>query len=122
MTDISDGPIDLDKARDRALEVRALYEILEQRFNGKVWSLHEILLGLTNDVGTIGRLVLAHDGTWGIDGDVDAQLKHKLSESLWWIFVVADRLDIDMSDAFTTTMDRIQANLANTVEQTEPER
>lgn len=42
MTDSTIEPIDLDQARDRALEVRALYEILEQRFNGKVWSFHEI--------------------------------------------------------------------------------
>lgn len=107
--------ITLDPARDRALEVRALYEILEQRINGKVWSLHEIMLGLSNDIGTVGRLILAHDGTWTIDGDVDGQLKHKLAESLWWIFVVADRLDIDMTEAFTSTMDRIHSGLESAV-------
>lgn len=111
MTDNTSHPISLDTARDRALEVRALYEVLEQRFNGKTWSLHELMIGFSNDVGTIGRLLLAHDGTWEIDGDVDGQLKHKLAESLWWIFVLADRLDIDMSEAFTATMDRIQVGL-----------
>lgn len=115
MTDNAAHPISLDLVRDRALEVRALYEVLEQRFNGKVWSLHEIMIGFSNDVGTIGRLLLAHDGTWEIDGDVDGQLKHKLAESLWWIFVLADRLDIDMSEAFSATMDRIHAGLAAAV-------
>lgn len=103
--------ISLDSARDRALDVRALYEVLEHRFNGEVWSLHELMIGFSNDVGTIGRLILAHDGTWEIDGDVDGQLQHKLAESLWWIFVLADRLDIDMTQAFTTTMNRIHAGL-----------
>jgi hypothetical protein len=99
----------LADARDRALEVRALYEILEQRLNGKVWSDHELMLGFSNDVGYIGRLLLAHEGTWDIDGDPTAELEHKLSESLWWIFVLADRLDIDMTDAFNKTMDKIRA-------------
>lgn len=115
MTDNMNRPVPLDPARDRALEVRALYEVLEQRFNGKVWSLHELMIGFSNDVGTIGRLILAHDGTWGIDGDVDGQLQHKLAESLWWIFVLADRLDIDMSEAFTATMNRIHAGLEDAV-------
>jgi hypothetical protein len=115
MTDNITRPVSLDSARDRALEVRALYEVLEQRFNGKVWSLHELMIGFSNDVGTIGRLILAHDGTWDIDGDVDGQLEHKLAESLWWIFVLADRLDIDMSEAFTATMNRIHAGLDATV-------
>ena len=111
MASTTEQTIDLGTARDRALEVRALYEILEQRINGKVWSLHEIMLGLSNDIGTIGRLILAHDGTWSIDGDVDGQLAHKLAEAMWWVFVVADRLDIDMSDAFSTTMNQIHSGL-----------
>lgn len=115
MTDKTVQPIPLDDARDRALEVRALYEVLEQRFNGKVWSLHELMLGFSNDVGTIGRLILANDGTWDIDGDVHGQLQHKLAESLWWIFVVADRLDVDMTEAYSVTMDRIHAGLTAAV-------
>ncbi|MFF2245379.1 hypothetical protein ACFVTM_14490 [Arthrobacter sp. NPDC058130] len=105
----------LADARDRALEVRALYEILERRLNGKVWTDHELMMGFSNDVGYIGRLLLAHEGTWDIDGDPTAELEHKLSESLWWIFVLADRLDIDMTDAYNKTMDKIRAGLDNAV-------
>jgi NTP pyrophosphatase (non-canonical NTP hydrolase) len=73
------------------------------------------MMGFSNDVGYIGRLLLAHEGTWDIDGDPTAELEHKLSESLWWIFVLADRLDIDMTDAFNKTMDRIRAGLESAV-------
>ena len=110
--DVHDG---VAAATQRALEIRALYEILEQRLNGKVWSLHELMLGFTNDVGTVGRLILAHDGTWDIDGDVTGQLEHKLAESMWWVMVLADRLDIDMAEAFTSTMDRIEGGLTGAV-------
>jgi NTP pyrophosphatase (non-canonical NTP hydrolase) len=108
----NDYEVSLETARARAIEVRALYETLEMQINGKVWSLHELMLGFSNDVGTVGRLILAHDGTWDIDGDVDAQLRYKLSESLWWVFVIAERLGIDMSDAYAGKMDTIESQIA----------
>ena len=104
--------VSLESARARAMEVRALYEVLEQRLNGKVWTLHELMLGFGNDVGTVGRLILAHDGTWDIPGDVDAQLRHKLAESMWWVIVIAERLGIDITDAYAHTMDRIEEGLS----------
>lgn len=107
--------VGLEAARRRAMEIRALYETLETRLNGQVWTLHELMLGFGNDVGTVGRLILAHDGTWDVDGDVDAQLAHKLSESLWWVIVIAERLGIDINEAFGQTMDRIERGLAPTV-------
>ncbi|MFC7376882.1 hypothetical protein ACFQRD_16555 [Brachybacterium sp. GCM10030268] len=110
----------LAPARDEALEVRRLYEILEQRFNGETWSLHELMLGFSNDVGYIGRLLLAHGGTWAIDGDSEAELKHKLAETLWWVFVLADRLDIDIDQAFAETMAHIRTGLDSTIARTEP--
>ena len=92
--------------------VRALYEQLERHINGDVWTLHELMLGLGNDVGTVGRLILARDGTWEADGDINSQLEHKLSEVLWWVIVIAERLDIDIATAFTATMEEIEGGLA----------
>ena len=105
----------VETASTRSLEIRALYEVLETRLNGRVWSLHELMLGFANDVGTVGRLVLANDGTWTTDGDVTAQLQHKLAESMWWVMVIADRLGIDMAEAFDTTMNRIESELGAAV-------
>jgi hypothetical protein len=110
----------LSPAREQALAVRAKYEVLEERFNGKTWSLHELMIGFSNDVGYIGRLLLAHDGTWGIDDDPRAELKHKLAESMWWTFVLADRLDIDLDEAFAQTMASIGAGLDATITRTRP--
>jgi hypothetical protein len=101
----------LSDASDYALAVRSLYETIEERANGKTWSLHELMIGFSHDVGHIGRLLLAHDGTWPIDGDVTAQLEHKLAESLWWSFVLADKLGIDINDAFVHTMSTIEKGL-----------
>jgi NTP pyrophosphatase (non-canonical NTP hydrolase) len=110
----------LDDARERALAVRALYETLEERFNGRTWTLHELMLGFSNDVGYIGRLLLANEGTWAIAGDAEAELKHKLSESMWWLFVLADKLEIDLDEAFATTMRTITDDLEQTLARTAP--
>jgi hypothetical protein len=101
----------LSDASQRALAVRALYETIEKRVNGKTWSLHELMIGFSNDVGHVGRLLLAHDGTWPIDGDVTAELEYKLAESLWWTFVLADKLGVDIDDAFVQTMSTIEKGL-----------
>lgn len=117
---MSDSVSQLAAAREEALSVRALYETLEERFNGKTWSLHELQIGFANDVGYIGRLLLANDGTWGIDGDPRAELEHKLAESMWWVFVLADKLDIDIDEAFDQTMTRIRTGLESTIARTAP--
>jgi hypothetical protein len=110
----------LSVAREEALAVRSLYEVLEERFNGKTWSLHELMIGFSNDVGYIGRLLLADEGTWAIDGDPRAELEHKLAESIWWTFILADKLDIDLDEAYADTMSSIRAGLESTIARTGP--
>ncbi|MET9565144.1 hypothetical protein [Streptomyces tauricus] len=114
-TPARDGKPGLAQADDRALKVRAQYEQIEQRVLGRTWTLPELALGFTNDAAYVGRLVLAAERTWDIDGDVDAELRHKLAECLWWVFVLADRLDVDMPEAYEATMDRIGDGLQRTL-------
>ena len=104
-------PSGLSEADSRAVEVRALYERLEQRLLGRTWTVPELAVGFTNDAAYVGRLVLAAERTWDIDGDVNAELRHKLAECLWWVFVLADKLGVDMPDAFNSTMDKIATGL-----------
>ncbi|MCS7475764.1 hypothetical protein ACFFQW_24825 [Umezawaea endophytica] len=106
---------ELSAANSRALRVRALYERLELHLNGKVWTSHELMLGFANDVGQVGRLLLAHDGTWAVQGDPRAELEHKLAESVWWCLVLADRLGIDLGEAYQNTMGRIEHDLERAV-------
>jgi NTP pyrophosphatase (non-canonical NTP hydrolase) len=110
----------LEAARAAALDVRQLYEVLEDRFNGRTWSLHELMLGFSNDVGYVGRLILARNGTWDIDGDPRAELEHKLAETMWWTFVLADKLGIDLDQAYSDTMTSIHAGLEATIARTAP--
>lgn len=108
--------IGLASARDRAREVRALYETLEHRLLGRTWTTPELAVGFTNDAAYVGRLVLAAERTWDIDGDTEAELRHKLAECLWWVLVLADRLGVDLPTAYEATMDTIGRGLADVVE------
>lgn len=82
---------------------------------GRTWTVPELALGFTHDAAYVGRLVLAAERTWDIDGDTDAELRHKLAECLWWLFVLADRLDVDLPEAYGATMQRIGDGLRRVV-------
>lgn len=110
--------VGLSDARARAREVRDLYETLEQRMLGRTWTTPELAVGFTHDAAYVGRLVLAAERTWDIAGDTDTELRHKLAECLWWVFVLADRLDVDLPQAYRATMDRIRTDLTKAAEET----
>lgn len=103
--------IDLTAATDSAMRVRRLYQQLEKNSLGRVWTIQEDMLALATDVGVLGRMVMAAEGSWGYDGDEQAELKKKLPECLWWILVLSDRLGVDVTDAFTTFIDKLDTEL-----------
>jgi NTP pyrophosphatase (non-canonical NTP hydrolase) len=108
--------MDLADAGARAARVRGLYHQLEERLEGSAWSARDDMLGLTNDVGALARLVMASEGRWKPEGEVPELLADKLAECLWWILVLGERLDIDLDAAFAARMDEIEAHLRESIE------
>ncbi|MEV4580319.1 hypothetical protein AB0K16_44480 [Nonomuraea jabiensis] len=43
------------------------------------------------------------------------ELRGKLAECLWWVFVLADKLGVDMPDACKTTIGKIANGLNQTL-------
>ncbi|MDP1849339.1 MAG: hypothetical protein Q8K79_16225 [Solirubrobacteraceae bacterium] len=107
--------MDLTEATELARRVRALYHRIEERHEGSVWSTKDDMLGLVNDVGSLSRLVMATGGQWAPEGDVPALLRGKLAECLWWVLVLADRLDVDIADAYASKLGDIEAHLRSVV-------
>jgi hypothetical protein len=103
--------VDLATASARAKHVRGLYEQMEERIHGSAWTAPELMVGFMQDVGDLGRLVMAAEGRWKHGDDLPADLGRELSECLWWVLILADRLGVDITDAFASTMADLDARL-----------
>ena len=87
---------DLEQA---ALQLNDLYEQLEVKRWGRVWSTQEIALGFMGDVGDLAKLIQAHAGVRTID-DHGAKLGHELSDCIWSIMVLANKCGVDLEAEF----------------------
>lgn len=83
---------DLEKS---ALQLNELYEQLEIKRWGRVWTTTELALGFVGDVGDLAKLIQADAGVRDID-DCKAKLGHELSDCLWSILVLANKCGIDL--------------------------
>ena len=82
-----------------ALQLNALYEQLEIRKYGRIWTTEELALGFVGDVGDLAKLIQANAGIRTID-DCKAKLGHELSDCLWSILVLANTCGIDLEAEF----------------------
>ncbi|CAN5643591.1 hypothetical protein BH09CHL1_BH09CHL1_00960 [soil metagenome] len=106
--------MELTTATDRAMQIRRLYQQFELRNHGTLWTTEEDMLGLVSDVGYLAKLVMAAEGRWDHDEALlPTELKGKLAECLWWILVLSDRLGVDITDAYTSTLDKIELGLGD---------
>ncbi|HEY3328539.1 MAG TPA: MazG-like protein [Capsulimonadaceae bacterium] len=104
--------VTLSDATKRAMELRVRYQELEREYHKEIWPTEEDMLAFTTDIGALGRLVMAAEGRWTYEGDVAGELKSKMAECLWWILVLSDRLDVDISTAYDTFINKRTADLA----------
>ncbi len=93
------------------MRIRKKYQQLEKLHHKKVWTTEEDMLAFSSDIGALSRLVMTAEGRWVHDGDVRAKLKDKMAECLWWTLVLSERLNIDISKAFTQFIDKRDADL-----------
>lgn len=82
-----------------ALQLNELYEQLEVKRWGRVWTTQELALGFMGDVGDLAKLVQAHAGVRTIEGH-QAKLGHELSDCLWSIMVLAHKCGVDLEAEF----------------------
>lgn len=94
---------DLEKS---ALQLNELYEQLEVKKYGRVWTTQELALGFMGDVGDLAKLIQADAGVRTID-DVNAKLGHELSDCLWSILVLANKCGIDLEAEFVRNTSEI---------------
>jgi NTP pyrophosphatase (non-canonical NTP hydrolase) len=95
----------------RALTVRSKFADYEVRNYGREWTTEELALGLVKDIGDLAMLVQASEGVRQIN-DLDKALGHELSDCLWSVIALADKLGIDLETTFTQTMDELDRALS----------
>lgn len=91
--------MELSELEGSALQLNALYEKLEMKKYGRVWTTEELTLGFVGDVGDLAKLIQANAGIRNID-DCRKKLGHELSDCLWSIMVLASKCDIDLEAEF----------------------
>ena len=82
-----------------ALQLNELYEKLEVKRYGRIWTTQELALGFVGDVGDLAKLIQANAGIRHVD-DCKAKLGHELSDCLWSIIVLASKCGIDLEAEF----------------------
>ena len=87
---------DLEKS---AMQLNDLYEQLEIKRYGRIWTTGELALGFVGDVGDLAKLIQANAGIRNIE-DCQAKLGHELSDCLWSIIVLANKCGIDLEAEF----------------------
>lgn len=85
---------------ESALKLNRLYEELEIKLYGRVWTTEELALGFVGDIGDLAKLVQANAGIRNID-DFKSKLGHELSDCLWSVIVLADKCGIDLEAEFS---------------------
>lgn len=102
---------DFTAATERAMRVRRLYHQLEEQNHKTAWTTEEDMLAFTSDVGALARLVMASEGRWVHGENMQAELKGKMAECQWWLLVLSDRLDINITQEFASFMDKLDTEL-----------
>ncbi|WP_188929682.1 MazG-like protein [Dyadobacter endophyticus] len=95
-------------AVSRSQAIRALYHELERQHHGSEWTVEEDALAFLTDVGLVGRLVMSQQGRWPKAGNASGELEHKLGECIWWLIILADRMEIDIEHALDGFLSRTE--------------
>jgi NTP pyrophosphatase (non-canonical NTP hydrolase) len=98
-----------------ALRLNDLYERLEAKKYGRIWSTQELTLGFVGDVGDLAKLVQASAGMRSIS-DWKAELGHELSDCLWSILVLANKLEVDLESEFIKNVAEISQYVTGELE------
>jgi len=90
--------LNFEELKERSLEIRKRYHKLELTHHGSEWTVEEDALAFLTDAGLVARNVMSQQGRWP-KANTDEELKHKIGESIWWLTILAQRMNIDIEEA-----------------------
>ncbi|MFC8829719.1 MazG nucleotide pyrophosphohydrolase domain-containing protein [Streptomyces sp. NPDC057137] len=104
--------MELHELQARALRIHDLYDELNERTRGRVWTREEFMLGFVGDVGDLAKLVMAEEGARDVPGGGREALEHELADCLWSVLILAHRYGVDLDHAFRRTMDELDTAIS----------
>lgn len=90
--------MEIQEIIERSKNIRAAYHRLEKQHHGSEWTVEEDALAFLTDAGLVGRHTMSQQERWPAN-NTDTELEHKLGECIWWLTVLADRMDIGIEEA-----------------------
>jgi hypothetical protein len=106
--EMKDREMKLSEIIERSIKIRNNYHDLERQYHGSEWTIEEDALAFLTDAGLVGRLTMAQQKRWPIHENEVADLEHKLSECIWWLIVLAERMDINMSKSLDEFLAKLE--------------
>ncbi|AFQ44836.1 MazG-like protein [Desulfosporosinus meridiei] len=93
---------------ERCIQIRKLYQQLERQHHGSEWTVEEDALAFLTDAGLVGRLTMSQQERWPKGGNTVSELEHKLSECIWWLIVLAERMNIDINESLNQFLSKLE--------------
>ncbi|MEY7998656.1 MazG-like protein [Clostridium sp. Mt-5] len=103
--------MNFSEAIERSIQIRRLYHNLERQCYKKEWTVEEDVLAFLTDAGLVGRLTMSYQGRWPINGETKSELEHKLGECIWWVIILAERMNIDINEALGKFLSKTEKHL-----------
>lgn len=110
----------LGEAVARSQKIRKIYHQLELKHHGSEWTAEEDALAFLTDAGLVGRLTMAQQGRWPMEKETAHELEHKLGECIWWLIVLAERMEIDVESALEAFLTKTEEQLKGSLQTTPP--
>lgn len=100
-----------NEVKERSIQLRKVYHRLERQYHEKEWTVEEDALAFLTDAGLVGRLTMSQQERWPLSGDTTSELEHKIGECMWWLIVLAERMNIDSSEALEKFLTKTEKKL-----------
>ncbi|AFV03248.1 hypothetical protein UNSWDHB_1651 [Dehalobacter sp. UNSWDHB] len=98
---------------ERSVQIRKCYHQLERQYHEKEWTVEEDALAFLTDAGLVGRLTMSQQERWPKSGETVSELEHKLGECIWWLIILAERMNIDICEALQIFLSKTEKQLAD---------
>ncbi|MFZ1498193.1 MAG: MazG-like protein [Saprospiraceae bacterium] len=89
---------DFNEVIERSKKIRESFHQLERQHHGSEWTIEEDALAFLTDAGLVGRHTMSQQQRWPAN-NTESQLEHKLGECIWWLTILADRMNINIEEA-----------------------